>query len=172
MAVDTSLTVSLAAYQTSSSVLDLVTAAQQAPLSLTKNLSLPTGTAANQADRLFSDTRTLAASATEDLDLAGVLTDAFGATLTFARIKLMYIAAAAANTNNVIVGGAAATQFASWVGAATHTVTVRPGGLLLLAAPDATAYTVGAGASDFLRIGNSAAGTSVTYDIVLVGASV
>lgn len=172
MAVDTSLLLQLAASQTSSTALDLVTASQNAPLSISKSVSLATGTGANQSDRLFSDTRTLAASATEDLDLAGVLTDAFAATITFARIKLMYIAAAAGNTNNVIVGGAAATQWATWVGAATHTVTVRPGGLLLLVAPDVTAYAVGAGASDFLRVGNSAAGSSVTYDIVLIGSSV
>jgi hypothetical protein len=71
----------------------------------------------------------------------------------------------------VIVGGAAANQFLTWVGAATHTVTVRPGGLFQLIAPDATAYAVTATTADLLRITNSGAGTSVTYDIVLLGAS-
>lgn len=49
----------------------------------------------------------LAASASENLDLAGGLTDDFGATLTFTAIKEIIIHASSANTNNVLVGGAA-----------------------------------------------------------------
>src|SRR3972149_3859743 len=105
----------------------------------------------------------LLTGAPDDLALAGVLTNQFGGTVTFARVKAIIIRARAANTNNVLVGGAAATQFVNWVSAATHKVVVRPGGLLTLIAPDVTGYAVGAGASDFLRIGNSAAGTSVDY---------
>jgi len=149
--------------------LDLTTPA--APHAIKKSLALATGTGANQADLVFSDTRTLGASANEDLDLAGVLTDPFGIVMTFARIKMMYFFAAAANTNNVEIGGAAATQFVNWVNAAADVIILRPGGVFLLTAPDATAYAVGAGASDFLRVTNGAAGTSVTYDIVLIGAS-
>lgn len=126
---------------------------------------------ATQADRLFTDNRTLSASASEDLDLAGVLTDAFGATLTFARIKGLVIKAATANTNNVIVGNAASNGFITWCGGATNTVTVRPGGVFALWAPDATAYAVTAGTGDLLHIANSGAGTSVTYDVILIGAS-
>lgn len=135
------------------------------------SFSLADGVGASQANRIFHDQRTLAASATEDLDLAGVLIDPLGSTLTFARIKGMIVAAAATNVNEVIVGGAAATQFASWVGAAAHTVKVRPGGVFALMAGEATGYTVGAGASDLLRIGNGGAGTSVIYDIFLIGAN-
>jgi hypothetical protein len=142
-----------------------------APLSRVYQHIFTDGAGANQANRLFHDQRTLAASANEDLDLAGVLTDPFGAAITFARIRGLVVAAAAANTNNVIVGGAAATQFVSWVGAATHTVTVRPGGFLALFAPDTTGYVTAAGASDFLRIANSGAGTSVTYDVILLGSA-
>jgi hypothetical protein len=100
-----------------------------------------------------------------------VLLDAFGAAITFARIKTLAIAADAGNTNNVIVGNAATNGFVSWVGAAAHTVTVRPGGVLLVAASDATAYVVTAGTADLLHIANSAGGSSVTYDVVLIGAS-
>ena len=41
-------------------------------------VNLTDGTGANQAKAVFADERTLAASATENLDLAGGLTDAFG----------------------------------------------------------------------------------------------
>lgn len=151
------------------SLLDLATAI--VPLSLLRAYATLDGTGLGQADRIFHDRRTLGASATEDLDLAGILTDPFGAVITFARIKAMLIAADPANTNNVIVGGAATNGFITWVGAATHTVTVRPGGLLLVAAADATAYAVTAATADLLHIANSGAGTSVTYDVVLIGAS-
>jgi hypothetical protein len=151
--------------------LDLASGSVQVAKPYTVNLT--DGTAAGQANRIFHDTRTLAASANEDLDLAGVLTDAFGASLTFARIKGLIVAASAANANNVIVGGAASNQFVSWVGAGTHTLTVRPGGVLALmaGAADATGYAVTAGTGDLLRIANSGAGTSVSYDVILVGCS-
>ncbi|MDT0306125.1 hypothetical protein RM780_04000 [Streptomyces sp. DSM 44917] len=169
MALTSALSVSASA--TLSSALDLTTA--EAPLALRRAVALTSGTGAGQADLVFSDRRTLAASASEDLDLAGVLTDALGATVSFARIKGLIISAAAANTNNVIVGGASSNGFVSWVGGATHTVTVRPGATLALIAgqADATGYAVTAGTGDLLHIANSAGSTSVTYDVVLIGAS-
>jgi hypothetical protein len=167
MTLTSSVGVSVAG--TLTSALDLATAS--VPLQLSRALALANGVGANQADRIFHDRRTLAASATEDLDLAGVLLDPFGAAITFAKIRALLIAADAANTNNVLVGGASANGFVSWVGGATHTVTVRPGGLLLLTAPDATAYAVTAATADLLKIANSAGGTGVTYDIVIIGAS-
>jgi hypothetical protein len=150
--------------------LDLGTA--ELPLARLATLAFTSGTGAGQADRLFTDTRTIAPSGTDDLDLAGSLVDAFGATITFARVKGLYIAAAAANVNDVVVGGAAANQFFTPFGSATDKLKVRSGGVLLLAATDATAYAVTAGTGDLLRVANSGAGTSVNYDIVIVGASV
>lgn len=163
--------IALTATAAQTATLDLGNAFAQ--LSKSYTVDLANGTAAGQADRVFHDTRTLAASATEDIDLAGVLADAFGATLTFARVKGLIVAAAAANTNNVIVGGASATQFVSWNGGATHTVTVRPGAVfaLMAGAADATGYVTAAGSTDLLKIANSAGSTSVTYDLVVVGCS-
>lgn len=135
-------------------------------------LGLGSGTGAGQADKLWtSGARTLAASTTEDLDLAGTLLDALGGTVTLARVKGIVIAAAAANTNDVVVGGAASNGFISWVGSATDKVKVKPGGFLALFAPDAIAYAVTGGTADLLRVGNGGAGTSVTYDITVIGSS-
>lgn len=161
--------ISLQVIATLTSVLDLATGT--VPLNKRTLISLATGTGAAQADKIFHDQRTLAASATEDLDLAGGLTDAFGATLTFARIKAIIVIAASANTNNVLVGGAASNQFINWVSDATDKIVVRPGGMFALVASDATSYAVTAATGDLLRIGNSAGGTGVTYDIIIVGAS-
>ena len=127
------------------------------------------GTGADQAQKLFTDQRTLAASANESLDLAGGLTDAFGATLTLTKVKAILVRAAAGNTNNVVVGGAASNAFVGPFGDATDTVAIKPGGTLLLVAPDSAGYAVTAGTGDILKVANSSSGSAVTYDIVLVG---
>ena len=127
------------------------------------------GTGANQAQKLFTDQRTLAASANESLDLSGVLQDVFGATLTFTKIKAILVKAAEGNTNNVVVGGAASNGWVGPFGDTTDTVAVKPGGTVMFVAPDANGYAVTAGTADQLKVANSGAGTGVTYDIVIVG---
>ena len=139
--------------------------------SISKSLSVASGTGSGQADLLYAGTRTLGASATEDLDLAGtMLQDVFGANLTFVDVMGLFVSAAAANTNTVVIGGAAATQFVGWFGAATHTVALRPGQWITFFHPT-TGFPVAAGSTDLLRIGNGGAGTSVTYDILIWGTS-
>lgn len=150
-----------------STPLDLASASS--PLKYVKQLDLANGSGAGQANKVFHDQRTLAASGTEDLDLAGSLTDPLGVSLTFAKIRMILIYAAAANTNLVVVGGASSNGFITWAGDATDKVKIRPGGLLLLTAPDATAYAVTASTGDLLTVANSSSGTGVTYDIVLLG---
>ena len=127
------------------------------------------GIGANQAKILFTDTRTLAASANESLDLAGVLLDAFGNTIIFDRIKAIIVTADPTNTNNVLFGGAATAQAAPWFGTVTDTLVVRPGGCIALIAPDAVGYDVTATTADLIKIANSGAGTGVNYTIVIVG---
>lgn len=143
------------------------------PVNLPRSLVLKQGTGAGQADRLYVKTSTLNASANEDLDLAGGVTDMYGTTLTFAKIGLLYVEAKVTNANNVLIGGAAATQWASWLGDVSDKVVIRPGGFILLGCgkDDANRYAVGAGASDLLRVANSAAGSAVTYTMLLAGTS-
>lgn len=133
------------------------------------SLTLADGVGANQANKYFADTRTLAASATEAIDLAGTLLDAFGAVINFTKVKAIVIVARAANVNDVQVGGAASNGFISWVGAATDKVKVKPGGAFAIFAPDVNGYSATAATADLLQITNGGAGTSVTYDIVIVG---
>ena len=151
------------------SVLDLVTAT--APLNVSFTDELTSGTIADAADLVFTDTRTLAASATEDLDLAAALTDPFGATLTFAKIKLVYISAASGNTNDVQVTRPASNGVPAFI-AAGDGLAIKPGGIMLLFAPKlAGLCTVTAGTGDLLTVTNSAGSTSVTYSIVIIGTS-
>lgn len=124
----------------------------------------------DEADILFSDSRTIAASSNDDLDLRGVLADALGATVNAAEITCIYVEALSANTNNVVVGGAAANQFVGPFGAAAHTVALQPGQCFLVTSKAGWAVT--AATADILRIANSGAGTSVKYSIVILGRSV
>lgn len=156
----------VAATGTLTSSADLVT--NTSVLNYSKSYTIANGTGADMANMIWSDTRTLSASATEDLDLAGVLTNTFGTTITFTKIKGIIVSAAAANTNNVVVGGGTAGLI-NWVGNVNDVVNVRPGGTFALMANDATAYAVTATTADILKIANSAGTTSVTYDIVLIG---
>ena len=138
-------------------------------LNVNSILELVTGTTAGKADLVFADTRTLTASSSENLDLAGGLTDAFGAAITFAEIVAILVKPAAASANNVLVGGAASNGFATPFGDATDVVKVTPGGLFMLVSD--TGYAVTASTADILKVANGGSGTSVTYDIVIVGRS-
>lgn len=140
------------------------------PLHETYNFPLTTGTGANQADKIYSAERTLAASATEDRDLAGSLTDALGATITFVRIKVVLVKADSANTNSVQVTRPAANGVPLFM-AAGDGISLRPGAAFMWICPDATGVAVTAGTGDLLTFTNSAAGTGVTYRLTIIGAS-
>ncbi|MBC7149003.1 MAG: hypothetical protein H5U22_06450 [Rhizobium sp.] len=166
MALTSEIRISATATQTASA--DLGTPTFYAELA--KTFQWASGVTANSADLLFSDERTLAASATEDLDLAGVLTDAFGATITMAEVVGVIVVADAANTNNVVLGDA--TSPVPLFGGTNGTHAVKPGGVFVAIAPNASGlFTVGAGSTDDLKVANSSSGTSVTYKIMVFGRS-
>jgi hypothetical protein len=169
MSLTTQLTLSVIAKLTGAT--DLATV--EAALTRKYRTDLANGIGAGNADRIWHDQRSIAASGTDDIDLSGSLVDALGNACVFARVKGLIIVAADGNTNNLVVGNTTSNGFVSWVGGATHTVTVRPGGFLALCAgdADATGYTVTAATADLLRVANSGSGTPVTYDIIVVGNS-
>lgn len=158
---------SLKLESTLTSALDLVSVT--APLVYSSQIDLATGTGLGQADMQWSDTRTLSASGTEDLDLAGSLTGPLGTTLTFARVKLLLVKAAAGNTNDVVLSRAAAGI--PLLAATGDALPVKPGGLFLWVAPTAAGIVVTPTTADTITVTNSAGTTGVTYDIVVLGAS-
>lgn len=140
------------------------------PFEFAFNESLTDGTGSGQADLVWADERTLSASATENIDLAGSLTDIAGATLTFAKIKAILIIASRGNTNNVVVGGAASNTFVGPFADATDKISLKPGQMMMIGGPG-TGWTVTASTGDILLIANSSSGTSVTYKIIVIGTS-
>ena len=128
------------------------------------SITFTDGAGASAANKLYAATRTLSGSS-EDLDLAGVLADLFGGTLTLVRIKGLYIK----NTGNanIVVGGDATNPWATLLNS-TGTLTLPPGAFILVGTPDATGWTVTAGTGDILQV----AGTSgQSYEIAILGAS-
>jgi hypothetical protein len=147
----------------------------KAPVTLERLLVMENGTGASQANVVWTDQRTIAASSSETLDFKGSLTNALGEAFTPAKIRAIIISAASANTNNVVVGGDAATAIpllsCSGAGCATATSTfaIQPNGLWLHTFPAAAGLAVTASTGDILTVANSGSGTSVTYSIIVIG---
>jgi hypothetical protein len=132
-------------------------------------LRMTDGVGADQADERFDDSRTLAASASEDLDLSGVLTNALNEVIVFVKVKAIIVIAAAGNTNNVVIGGAASNTFVGPFGAATHTIEIGPGDFFAISRRGLAGLGVTAGSADKLKIANGGGTTSVDYDIIIFG---
>lgn len=133
------------------------------------DVRMETGTAAGKADLVFADQRSIGASSNEELDLAGVLTT-LGTTLTFVKVKAIYIKAAAANGGNIVIGGAGSNTFTGPFADASDKIAVPASGFVMLAAPTA-GWTVTASTGDKLLIANSDSEAAGIYDIVIVGTS-
>jgi hypothetical protein len=146
--------------------LDIGTASLTVPYD--KRYTMTNGTGADQENMMWTDTRTIAASSTDDLDLYGGLTNAFGDTMNFSAIKGIFIFAASGNTNNLLIGGDAAAV-ANWVGNANDIIVVKPGGMFCIYDPSAGGYGVTNTTADVLQIANSSSGTGVDYDIIVIG---
>lgn len=137
-------------------------------------LTLSDGVGQNQADILYADERSLAASTNDDIDLAGVLTNAFGAVITAAEMVALLIinkpkaVGAPANTSNLTIG-LGSNPFLGFVAGTTPTIgPLRPGGVFLIASPDAAGIgTVTGGSADILRVANGAGGGAV-YQIAIL----
>lgn len=129
------------------------------------------GTGVNQAAEIFHKAGvTVAASSSTTYVLgSGAITDVFGNAISFVRVVALIVKAAVGNTNNVLVGAAGTNPFVAPFGGTTPTVTVRPGGVMVLLAPDATGYVVTGGSAEQLKLANSSSGTSVTFDITIIG---
>lgn len=137
-------------------------------LALQPSHTYTSGTGNNQVNALFSDIRALGPSGTENLDLAGVLVDPLGTTLTYLTVKGVKFCADAGNTGNVVVGAAASNTFLGMFGSATHSINVKPGGCFVWDAPQ-TGATVTASTGDIILVTNSSSTTSVTYSVWIIG---
>lgn len=170
MITNASLAIVLAA--TSSLQRDLSKATD--PLSVSISQSFADGVLANQFNRVFADTRTLTSGANERISLfnfgGAPITDPVGQALALTRVVMLLIKNKNTTAGNKLVIGNDATA-AAWVSpfaANTETISIEPGGLLLLVAPSLAGYVVANTTNHLLKILNAGAG-SVDYDIVVFG---
>lgn len=139
--------------------------------------SFATGSGINGASYVWSDTRTLAASATETLTIdAPAARDALGQTLALTKIKAIYIrnkGGASVSASDILkVGGEGSAD--AWNslfdGSDTAKTTVEPNGFLIRVAPSANGYAVANPGNFKLKMENTNGAQAITYDIVLIGA--
>lgn len=123
----------------------------------------------NQANLLYSDTITLTTGQTANLDMAGVLATALGATITAAEVVAIVLQARSTNTTNIAFFGAAANSFNGPLTGTTPTLTLKPGDVAVLISPDG--WTVTAGTGDILSVVN-AAGASADYDVLIIARTI
>ncbi len=134
--------------------------------------ALASGTAADEADRIWSDQRTLAAGANDDLDLTALTHSLFGSTVTidFARVKAILIIHTSTTTGEKLALDSSVTNGFTGPFAASATSKVEIGAdsaALLASKKDGWAT---ASNNKVLRIHNGGSASAV-YNIVVLGTS-
>lgn len=140
-------------------------------------LSLTSGTTADKADQFYMEiNRALTSASNDDLDLFDFAvfdnaTDLLGNAVSMAEVVGLYVKNQPSSIGNLVLGGE--TSAAAWnslfSGSDTSTLTLHPGGFILVAAPDDPAYAVADASNHLLRI--NASGGNITYDIGVMGRS-
>jgi hypothetical protein len=140
-----------------------------ATLNLNSSLSksVANGTGLNQANALYIDDFSIAASGTLNIDLTS-LTDRFGAALSFSKVKEILLITDATNINDVVYGNGT-NPFVGPLSVGTATVTVKPGNAFHVSNYSAAGWTVTDTTADTIKLANSGSGTAVTGTIVIVG---
>jgi hypothetical protein len=127
-----------------------------------------TGAPGASATKMFADSRSVAASANDNLDMSGSLTAADGTTFSPSLVYGIVVRNTAAAGGGVLtIGAAAANQFDGPFSAVTGAVKLEPGESV--AFESVAGWAVVGGTGDILGVSNSAAGAA-TYDIVVIGA--
>jgi hypothetical protein len=137
-------------------------------LTLTAGVDFADGTAADQANLLWSDTRTLADGGSDELDINdGTLSNNFGVALTMTKLKLLYVRNNSADAN-LLIGGAATTPIAIFSDAASDKIKLPPEGEMLFIAPNVDGVSVTT--NKHIKIAHDGTGSStLTYDIITIG---
>lgn len=123
------------------------------------------GTNANQMTELGLSDVSLVGSGTNNVNVS-TLADSFGDAISIGRVRFLAVSAGAANVGALEVGGAASGAWATWAADTSDKLLLRPGGLLLFVAPDATGYTVGT--SNLLRVRNTVT-NAATFSVYIGG---
>jgi hypothetical protein len=132
--------------------------------------SIGTNGSAAGMSKLWVYGGTISGGATQSFDLAGGVTNSFGATLTFARVKMMVLCPSnsMAVAQSVLLRPAPANGFASWQSGTNDGARVFSGGAWAVMAPQTNAYAVTPGTGDLLEIANEST-NAATYRLYIGG---
>lgn len=151
---------------TLSNVLDLSQTLD--PLRYSINQLISDGAGANQANLHWHDTRQLLASGTDDIDLAGALSGAFGTTLTFARVKAILVRNKGTTAAAITVGPSPTNGVANFLGTSDR---LPAGAWMAMGLFDATGWPITAGSADRIRVTNTSGALTQEYEIVVIGST-
>lgn len=168
MAVSGSTTININGKQTGTASLGSTPNSNR---TITLAQSYTDGTDANQHDQLYMAERTVGDGANDDIDLSGVLTDAYGNTITAAEMVEITIINkqfdGTANTTDLTIDGTVTNGFKGFLNAAGTIGPIGPGGHFTIGCPDAGGIgTITAATEDLVRITNSA-GAANSYQIAI-----
>jgi hypothetical protein len=152
---------------TGEKALDLSTAKD--PLSFEVSTAVAFGVTDGKMDELFHDERTLAISTSEDLDIVGTLTNAFGDVVNLLKVDAIMFKNVSVNANLIEIGPAAANGFGiggPWK-AAGDANSLGVGGSLMIMAPTA-GWAAVAGTADLITVNNTTAAEG-KYQIAVLG---
>ena len=158
--------IALSIESTLTSPLDLSTPMD--PLRWALNQVFTDGAGANQANIHWHDTRQLLASATDDIDLAGALSSAFGAVLTFARVKAIMVRNKGTTAAAITVGPSPTNGVANFLGSSDR---LPAGAMMAMTLFDATGWPITAGSADRIRVTNTSGLLTQEYEIVVIGST-
>ena len=136
---------------------------------LNLNISQADGTGLNQQDIIWpSFDRTLAASASEELDLSGALTNEQGLTVVFVKVKGLWVRNKNTTAGDTLVVGGSTNAFLLFDDA-TDKTTIGPGGLRLFHEPSLAGLAVTDGTGDKLKFEETGAANTCTFDVCIWG---
>jgi hypothetical protein len=143
--------------------------------SLDLSLSLGSGTGAGSNNKILARLNgfTITAGSSVDVDLAGVVADFVGASITMTKVKVIAVKLAEATNqaSSILIGSKGTNGFATWLGGTNHAVRVRKGGGFGIGCTDATGYAVTAGTGDLMTLTNEDTANAATYQLIVAGVS-
>lgn len=166
---------SLTMHATATKAGDLTSTAPNAVIAAQYIQRMINGTGLDQADVVYADSNTVASGAFVTYALDATVKDVFGDNVVLARVKGFYVKNTSTTAAVLLVGGgsdgAGTNAWDTWVTQAaadgSEQILVPKGGFIFMWAPDAVAWTVGAG--DLFAIEGSV--DAGAFDLVIIGSS-
>ncbi len=124
------------------------------------------GTNANQMSAFTRSYVTLAGSATNTHAITNMV-NSFGDTVAFDKVRFLRVESDTDNAHNIVMGGAASNPWTGWGGGTDPTITLAPGGMLLMIAPSLAGYAVATNSYNLQFVNQGT--NSVVYEIYIGG---